>query len=820
MVRLATFIVDKRKAFMLLFIVFIVYSLVSMGKVKVNNDLTVYLPQTTQTRIGLNLMNEQFVTYGTARIVVSNVTYDRAFELAELVRGLEGVSMVDFDDTEDYYHDCEALLSVTFDGEAEDPLTIEHLDGVLDALSDYDTYLSSDIGQEERNAADLDSDMLVIMLLAAVVVVVVLFFTSETFGEIPVYLITFIVAAVLNMGTNCWFGTISFVTNSIAVILQLALGVDYAIIFCNRFRAERADKEAREAVIAALSKAIPEISSSSLTTVSGMVALMFMQFKIGFDMGIVLAKAIVLSLLTVFFLMPGLLMIFARAIDRTHHKSFVPKITAIGWFDVKTRFIIPPVFVALLVVAYIFSSRIGYVFDVGSLKSSRMSDNAASAQFVEDEFGTSNQLAVMVPRGDYASERKILNELDGKSYIKSSMGLVNIEAMDGYMLADELTPRDFAEMLDIDVELVEAVYTAYAIDHSQYGSLLSGVSSYKVPFIDLFLFIYDEKTGGNITLDADTEETLEDAHRMIMVAQNQLVGPEYDRMVLFLSVPNEGEETTAALDDIKAVVGKYYTEMYFAGNSTSDVDLANSFARDNTVISVLTALFVMIILLFTFKSAGLPVLLVLTIEGSIWINFSIPYLANSPQYFLGYLVVSSIQMGATIDYAIVITSHYMDLKSQGMSIKTAIVQALNEAFPTIVTSGTMMTAAGFIINAMSSNAIVAGIGLALGRGTLTSIALVLLCLPQTLLLGDIIIEKTAFTLHRDITKPLPTAGRVWMNGHIKGYVNGVIDGEFTGTIDGEMGAVIRVKDEYRAEIRESEALIEEREEIVDEAKEV
>ena len=187
--------------------------------------------------------------------------------------------------------------------------------------------------------------MIVILLLAAVVIVAVLLFTSTTYAEIPVYLTTFIVAAILNKGTNYWFGTISFVTNSIAVVLQLGLAVDYAIILAHRFMEEHEDKDAREAVIVALSKAIPEISSSSLTTISGMVAMMFMQFRIGYDMGIILAKSIIFSMVAVFFLMPGLLLTFSKAIDNTHHKSFVPKITAVGKFCVATRYIIPPILI-------------------------------------------------------------------------------------------------------------------------------------------------------------------------------------------------------------------------------------------------------------------------------------------------------------------------------------------------------------------------------------------------------------------------------------------------------------------------------------------
>lgn len=795
MIRLSTLIVDKRKGFYLVFIMLILFSVFSMNRVQVNNDLTSYLPDTTETRQGLDLMEKQFVTYGTARIMVCNVTLEEARQLAERLEAMDGVSMLDFDDSLEHYHDMEALFSVTFDGEADDEASLEHLNGMLEFLSDYDVYYTSDIGQEERDASDLDNDMIIILLLAGVVIVSVLLFTSTTYAEIPVFLMTFIVAAILNKGTNYWFGTISFVTDSIAVVLQLALAVDYAIILCHRFMEEHEDKDAREAVIVALSKAIPEISSSSLTTVSGMVALMFMQFRIGYDMGIVLAKAIVMSLVSVFFLMPGLLLTFARAIDHSHHKSFVPKITAVGKFCVHTRFIIPPLFILVVIAAAVLSGRTNYVYDMNTLESKSMSANRFSVSMVNREFGKINQLAVMVPRGDYEKEGQALRALEAMEEVDSVMGLANIEAMDGYILTQQLTPREFSELVDLDVEVADLLYTAYAVGDSNYGALVSGVSQYKVPLIDMFLFIYDQKEKGNITLEDELEETLSDAYSQISIARDQLQGEDYSRFVLELSVPAEGQETYDALERVRDQVARFYDreQILLAGNSTSNKDLSDSFGMDNTIITVLTALFVMIILLFTFQSAGLPVLLVLTIQGSIWMNFSLPYLLNEPVFFLGYLVVSAIQMGATIDYAIVITSRYMELKVY-MSIKEAIVETLNQAFPTIVTSGSMLVAAGFIISNVSSNAVVAAIGLALGRGTLTSIALVLLVLPQTLLIGDIIIEKTAFTLKRDMTKPLPTGGRIRMSGHIKGFVNGVIEGEFTGVIDGEMGAVVRARD--------------------------
>ena len=189
-----------------------------------------------------------------------------------------------------------------------------------------------------NSSADLQSEMLVIVIIAAVIIVVVLTLTSRSYAEVPVLIMTFGAAALLNMGTNFLCGTISFISNSVTVILQLALAIDYAIILCHRFSDEHETLPTREACIAALSKAIPEISSSSLTTISGLAALAFMHFGIGRDLATVLIKAILFSMLCVFTLMPGLLVLFSKLIDKTRHKNLIPKITAVGKFDIKTRF--------------------------------------------------------------------------------------------------------------------------------------------------------------------------------------------------------------------------------------------------------------------------------------------------------------------------------------------------------------------------------------------------------------------------------------------------------------------------------------------------
>lgn len=295
----ATFIVNKRKAIYVLFFIAVIYSVASMNKVSVNQDITKYLPADSETNRGLSLMEEQFLTYGSARVMVSNITYTRAEELVEKLEEVNGVKEVAFDDTEDHYAGTNALYDITFSAEEEEQISKDAMEEIRDMLSDYDTYVSTEVGSEEASSKALEKDMNLILVLAVIIIVTVLLLSTKAYMEIPVLLITFGVAAILNKGTNYWLGTISSVTDSIAVVLQLALAIDYAIILCDRFMEEHETMDAENAVKVALSKAIPEISASSLTTISGMVAMMFMQFRLGYDMGIVLVKAIIFSLISV-----------------------------------------------------------------------------------------------------------------------------------------------------------------------------------------------------------------------------------------------------------------------------------------------------------------------------------------------------------------------------------------------------------------------------------------------------------------------------------------------------------------------------------------
>ncbi len=793
MTKLATFIVDKRNLVFLLTIIMLIFSAFSRNWVQVESELSAYLPEDSDTRQALNIMEEQFTTFGSAQVMVANLSQEQAETLKGQIAGIKGVQGVEYDNTETHYNNACALYNITFDYDESDDACLTALESVKSTLSAYDLYVSTELGNTVQEA--IDREVSVIMVYVAIIIVLVLLFTSQTYAEIPVLILTFVVAMIMNLGTNFLLGKISFVSNSVTSILQLALSLDYAVIFCNRYKEEHQTLPIREAVIVSLSKAIPEIGASSLTTIGGLVAMMFMQFRIGSDMAICLIKSILFALLSVFVVMPGLLMLFGPLMDRTEHRNFVPKIPFVGKFAYKTRFIVPVVFLVAIVIAFPLSQKCPYAYGESSLETPVLNETQIAKNMIRDNFSSTNMLALMVPAGSYEKEAAILEELEQYDEVDSAMGIANVEAMDGYTLADQLTPREFSELTDLDYEVSQAVYAAYAAKQEEYGQILGNLDNYEVPLIDMFLFVCDQVDSGIVTLDEDQTELLDEAYSQMTAAKEQLQGSQYSRMLIYLTLPESGEETYAFIDTIREIAQKYYPDqsVYIAGNSTTEYDFQKAFDRDNLVVSVVSILIVLVVLLFTFKSAGMPVLLILVIQGSIWINFSMPYLLNQPLFFMSYLVVSSIQMGANIDYAIVISSRYQELKAT-MAPREAMIETLNLAFPTVFTSGTILASAGTLIGQLTSDPAIYGVGLCIGRGTIISMFLVMCVLPEILLLGDVIIEKTAFNIkYPALIQTTSAAGRVHLDGRVRGTISGRIDAEVHGVVEGDVTAVVSVR---------------------------
>ena len=785
MIKLAAFIVDRRNLFFLLLIIGVIFSLFSTKWIQVENDLKTYLPETSESRRGLDIMEEQFITYGTAQVMAENVSPDRAQTLYEELREIQGVQSVEYDEDQ-HYRNVSALYTITFDYSEKDEKCLTALEAVQTHLAGEDIYVSTDLGNSV--AQIIDQEVSVIMVLVAVIVVAVLLLTSQTYAELPVLLLTFVSAMILNQGTQFLMGKISFVSNSVTSVLQLALSLDYAVILCNRYKEERERLPIREAVIAALSKGIPEIGSSSMTTIGGLIAMMFMQMKIGPDMAVNLIKAVLFALLSVFVFMPGFLMLFGPWMDKTRHRNFVPKIPFVGHFAYTTRFIIPPIFLILMLAGYFFSGQCPYVYGYGGIETPKFNYVQIAENKIADTFGSKNFVALVYPKTDYSVEKELLAALDTLEEVDYSMGLSNVEAMEGFMLADKLNPRQFAELAGLDYELAQTVYAAYAAEQEDYGKIIGGLNTYQVPLIDMMLFICDQIDSGVVSLEEEQMDMLRDAQTQMESAKKQLQGDAYNRVLVYLTLPESGEATYSFIDRLREIARGYFPEgdIYVVGNSTVEQDFKLSFSTDNLVITIVSILIVLVVLLFTFQSAGMPLLLILVIQGAIWINFSIPALTGTPLFFMSYLVVSSIQMGANIDYAIVISSRYQELKDQ-MPHKQAIIETMNFAFPTILTSGSILACAGSLIGRMTSEVAIVGIGQSLGRGTVISIVLVMFVLPQILLVGGGIVDKTSFSVPRANLPRITGSGHTRVDGlvrgEIHGYVNGIIRADITGDID-------------------------------------
>ena len=749
--RASEWIVDHYRLFFVVFAALLVFSAVASGWVKVENDVAAYLPADSETRQGLDIMEQEFQTYGSAKILLRDTDADAAAATAEQIHAVDGVDSCTYtmNDT------GSALLSVSLSDLEGSDTCAQTVQALRDLLDGSGAYIYSAEGYSISD--QINGEVRGLLVIVAIILVTVLTFTSSTYAEVPILLITFLAAALINKGTNFVFGTISFVSNAVAILLQLAMSVDYAIIFCNRYKQAHETLPVREAVIESLEKSITVISSSSLTTIAGLVAMTFMKFGLGRDLGIVLIKAILISMLTVFLLMPGLLLKLGPAMDKTKHRNFVPKISGVGRLAWRTRRVVPLVFAAVLVVACIGANRVSYVYSEAPLKTHNADVNRTASQAITDDFGDETVLAVVVPSGDYTQEAALLDALSAVPEVKSAVGIAGLEAAGGYRLADAVDYRTFAQLSGVDSTSAQALFALYAAENGAAQTAAQDLSGYQVPLLKLFEFLNDKIADGTVTLSAAQAAQVTALSSQLERASAQLEGTSYHRLVLTLAAASDGDETFALLDRIHAVVHQYYpTDSYLVGDAMSAYGSEQTFTQDNVMVSAMSILMVMLVLLFTFRSLGMPILLTLVIQGSIWINFGITVLTGEYVLFMVYLVASAIQMGCNVDYAIVVASHYTEARTD-QGPREAMITALNLAFPTIITSGTMLISAGLLIGARVSSGAVAGMGRFVGVGSLITVFLVLFVLPQLLLLGDTFVRRTALPAQRRL--PLTAASR-------------------------------------------------------------
>ena len=647
MKRFYTAIVRRRRLVLAVFALAAVLSVFAVRQVKVDYDINDYLPPESPSTTAIEVMNGAF-TGGipNMRVMVRDVTVPQALEYKEKLAAIDGVSSVvwlddsldvtvplqmqDTATVESYYKDGCALFTVT----VEDEKRLEAVAAVRDLIGEGNALE----GAAVSTAVATNSTVTEVAKIAAIAVVYVLFIlilTTDSWAE-PLLVLTGLGAAILlNNGTNLIFGTISFVTNAAGSILQLA---------------------------DALCRSTGSILSSGLTTVIGFLALVLMQFQIGPDLGLALAKGVVLSLVTVFTFMPALTLAAYQWMDKTYHRPLLPSFDKFGRFVARIMLPMALVLVILMVPSYLASNSNQYYYGAAHMfgENTRLGADTAA---IEETFGRSDTYVVLVPEGDTATQQKLSDALHA---IPEVTGILSYVDNAGASIPPEFVPGDTL------------------------GLLVSG---------------------------------------------------GYTRMVLTVDADTEGDGAFALVERVRATVQQYYPDNYYlAGQGVSTYDLMDTITADMVKVNLLAIGAVFLILLLMKRQLLLPVILVLSIETAIWINLAIPYFRGQYVFYIAYLIISSVQLGATVDYAILFSDRYQEFR-ETLGRKEAVAATVSAVTTSVSTTGSAMAVVGFLMGAISTNQLLGQLGNFLGVGSLVSLAIVLSALPGFLYLADPLIIK-------------------------------------------------------------------------------
>ena len=688
---LPDFIIRKSRAIEKVFIVMVLISAVMAPFVEVNYDLTEYLPDSVESRQGLNIMEDTFGYPGTARVMIKDVTLYEAKAYKDRLEKVDGVDrilwldtgtnvfsgegFIDYTSIDQYYKDDCAVMDVIFEEGDTSKKTSAAIDDMKEITGEKGCYVGMAV-QDKSVAKNVRSEMQMILVIGVFMIFLVLCLTTNSWVEPFLYLTVMGVAVVINKGTNLFLGEISFLTNSVSAVLQLAVSMDYSIFLIHAFtRYKKAGMGQTEALRAAIDEALNSIFASSLTTIVGFIVLVFMRFSIGYDMGIVLAKGIVCSLLTVVLFMPAMIIRLAGWMERTAHRPFLPEFDRLSRGIYRVRYLVLAVVAVLVLPAYTAQGMNSYMYGNDAVVAGEGTEVYADEQEIDRIFGRSNMMMALVPSGDNVREREFSQELSDLPYTKTVMSLSQT--------LPEGVPESF---------LPESV---------------TGL-------------LHDESG--------------------------------WSRILIYVRSKGESEAAFRYADEISAIMKEYYPgESYLVGATPSTQDIKATITEDYSRVNTLSLIGVFVVVMFSFKSILIPIIAMIPIEVAIFINMAVPYIAGETMIFMGYIIVSSIQLGATVDYAILTTNNYIACRKT-MEKEAAAVETLKRSIPSILTSGSILTIVGYILYHISSIAAIGDMGHLIGRGAILSMLLVCTFMPALLVLGDRVLMNNELEMIRQYLK--------------------------------------------------------------------
>ncbi len=677
--RLSEWIIKRRKFIIFLFAIATVVCAIASLFVRVNYSMMDYLPEDSNSTIALNVMNEEYKQAPpNARAMVSNVSILQARDIKRKIQEVEGVDEVTWlDDSvniyepieiidknilESYYKDKKALYTITVNEDEE--LSTKAIEEIREIIGEEGN-LSGSIVDTVTARQTTSSEINLIMLFIIPIIFVILLLTTTSWFEPVLFMATIGVAVMLNRGTNLFLGEISFVTNSAGSILQLAVSMDYSIFLLHQFEAcRKVEDDVERAMQQAVKLSFASVMSSGLTTVVGFIALILMRFRIGPDMGVVMAKAVVLSLLAVIVLLPALTLETYQLIDKTKHKLLIPPFGWLAKLVYKSRFVMIALFIISLIPCYLAQKSNIFLYGESGIFNDDSTQVGYDKRVINEAFGESNPFVLLVPKGDSKKEQILNEDLLAQEYVKSVTSYANTVSN---QIPNEFLPNNLLE---------------------------------------------------------------------------QLISKNYSRFVITVEGNDIDGSSFEAVEGISQLGEKYYKEKaLLAGNSPSTYDLRTVVTEDNVRVNAVAIGSIFLILLFNFKSLVLPVILTLLIEASIWMNLTVPYFGEVQLNYIAYLIISSVQLGATIDYAILFTSKYLGNREM-MNKKEAVMETVGGTFLSIFTSAIIMILSGIALSVVCTNGVIKQLGTLVGRGAFISIVLVMFVLPILLSMFDRAIART------------------------------------------------------------------------------
>ncbi|MBU1093520.1 MAG: MMPL family transporter [Firmicutes bacterium] len=653
-------------------------SFLFIPKTTTNYDMTIYLPDDSGTKQGLEIIKDEFNEESSIQILVMAIT---STDLIFLMNSIESVSLVknviwlddyvdlslvpiEFIDSQTlapFYQDGDALFTIIFATDAYDTDLETSINSIKDILSDYEIHLRGDVLANIQARTVAKGEVTKIMYLIIPIILIILLLASHAWIEPILVLITLGVAVLFNIFTNGLLPNVSFITRTMALALQLALSIDYALFMIHRFYEERKTNTAHDAAMLSRKHAFKSITASALTTIAGFTALFFMKYQIGFDIGLVLSKGIIFSYLSTMIILPTLLVWFDPLIQKTKHGMLIPSFKKFFKLQYKIRYLLFFILVTSIGLGAYFQTHTTYIYGsstVGGSVSTLSTDQA----LIRERFGYNNQLVILFPN------ETVNQEVQLSASLLANTDITNVQAL--VTSVDPNIPREF-----LPVELVD-----------------------------------------------------------------QFVGTNYSRIIITTSLYQENAALYSFVDDLNDIISSEYDEFYIVGNASALTDIRTSILDQNLLITLLTIISVGVIVGIIFKSFTIPILLVGIIQGAVWINLSILYFMHTEVIYIGYLVVMSIQLGATIDYAVLLTNRYLDERKL-LPKKEAMLEAYSKSSISILISGTILTIAGFVEGLFSDIDSVTDIGLLLGKGAMISSLMIFIFLPTALVLLDKIIVK-------------------------------------------------------------------------------